>query len=33
MEGEHEPWDMYLTGHSLGGALATLCAYDCALRG
>jgi triacylglycerol lipase len=23
-----EPWHVYTTGHSLGGALATLCALD-----
>jgi predicted lipase len=22
------PWQVYVTGHSLGGALATLCAYE-----
>ena len=32
LEGEEQPWTLCLTGHSLGGALATLCAYDCALR-
>jgi alpha-beta hydrolase superfamily lysophospholipase len=26
------PWRVYVTGHSLGGALATLCAYDLAGR-
>lgn len=25
-------WTVYFTGHSLGGALATLCAYDVAMR-
>ena len=25
-------WTIYLTGHSLGGALATLCAYEMARR-
>ncbi|KAL4857581.1 Phospholipase A(1) DAD1 [Chlorella vulgaris] len=30
-EGE-EPWTLYVTGHSLGGALSTLCTYDCARR-
>ncbi|KAF6250498.1 hypothetical protein COO60DRAFT_1705829 [Scenedesmus sp. NREL 46B-D3] len=30
--GEEQPWDVYVTGHSLGGALATLCAYDLAGR-
>jgi nuclear pore complex protein Nup85 len=29
---EDRPWDVYVTGHSLGGALATLCAYDLAGR-
>lgn len=28
----HEGWTVYLTGHSLGGALSTLCAYDLASR-
>ncbi len=27
-----QPWTLYVTGHSLGGALATLCAYDLAVR-
>lgn len=27
-----EPWQIYLTGHSMGGALATLCAYELAVR-
>jgi nuclear pore complex protein Nup85 len=27
-----KPWDVAVTGHSLGGALATLCAYDLAGR-
>lgn len=27
-----EPWRVYITGHSLGGALATLCAYELATR-
>eukprot|EP00887_Chlorella_sp_A99_P004348 scaffold15.g4348.t1 len=31
-QGEAEPWTLYLTGHSLGGALSTLCAYECAQR-
>ena len=29
---ETEPWTLYITGHSLGGALSTLCAYECARR-
>lgn len=28
----NEPWEVYVTGHSLGGALATLCAYELATR-
>ncbi|EFN50817.1 hypothetical protein CHLNCDRAFT_141758 [Chlorella variabilis] len=32
LAGETEPWTLYVTGHSLGGALSTLCAYDCARR-
>lgn len=27
-----EQWQIYVTGHSLGGALATLCAYELAVR-
>lgn len=23
-----KPWRVYITGHSLGGAIATLCAYE-----
>ena len=26
------PWEVFVTGHSLGGALATLCAYELATR-
>ena len=26
------PWRVFCTGHSLGGALATLCATDMAVR-
>lgn len=26
-------WRVFITGHSLGGALATLCAYELAKRG
>jgi len=29
---EEHPWQIFVTGHSLGGALATLCAYDLAGR-
>ncbi|KAI7836015.1 hypothetical protein COHA_010099 [Chlorella ohadii] len=32
LAGEEEPWTLYITGHSLGGALATLCTFDCARR-
>ena len=27
-----DPWVVFVTGHSLGGALATLCAYEMAGR-
>lgn len=29
---KERPRPVFLTGHSLGGALATICAYDCVLR-
>eukprot|EP00775_Hariotina_reticulata_P003437 gene3437-3709_t len=29
---KERPWQIFVTGHSLGGALATLCAYDLAGR-
>ena len=29
---KEDPWSVYVTGHSLGGALATLCAYELASR-
>jgi hypothetical protein len=32
MAGGGDGWAVFLTGHSLGGALATLCAHDLALR-
>jgi alpha-beta hydrolase superfamily lysophospholipase len=28
---EEDRWRVYLTGHSMGGALATLCAYELAV--
>lgn len=28
---EDDMWRVYLTGHSMGGALATLCAYELAV--
>lgn len=30
-ESEDDRWRVYLTGHSMGGALATLCAYELAV--
>lgn len=30
-ESEDGRWRVYLTGHSMGGALATLCAYELAV--
>lgn len=32
LAGEQEQWTLYITGHSLGGALSTLCTFDCARR-
>lgn len=32
LHGEDGQWRLYLTGHSLGGALATLCAWDASHR-
>ena len=32
MGGEPRSWQAYVTGHSLGGALATLCSYELANR-
>lgn len=32
MAGDQEPWTLYITGHSLGAALSTLCSFDCARR-
>lgn len=32
LAGEKEQWTLLVTGHSLGGALSTLCAYDLARR-
>lgn len=32
LAGEQRGWTIYVTGHSLGGALSTLCAYDCAKK-
>ena len=32
LEGEQGRWELQFTGHSLGGALATLAAWDCAHR-
>lgn len=32
LAGEKDPWTILLTGHSLGGALATLCAFDLSHR-
>lgn len=30
--GDNKPWHIYLTGHSMGGALATLAAYELSVR-
>ena len=30
-KGKEKDWQIYLTGHSMGGALATLCAYELAV--
>ena len=32
MGGQPHSWQIYVTGHSLGGALATLCSYELANR-
>ena len=32
LDGEKRTWTIYCTGHSLGGALSVLCAYDLASR-
>jgi alpha-beta hydrolase superfamily lysophospholipase len=32
LKGEGHSWHVYVTGHSLGGALATLCSYELANR-
>lgn len=32
VEGETQPWSLWITGHSLGGALATLAAHELAVR-
>ena len=32
MKGPDEHWHIYATGHSMGGSLATLLAYELAVR-
>lgn len=32
LRGDGKDWRVYVTGHSLGGALATLCSYEIANR-
>lgn len=33
VKGSDDRWTCFVTGHSLGGALSTLCAYDLAMQG